>query len=549
LLGRPPASEENISGRKVFLDPIEAISTVALPWISICESTHEMCRHPKQPQLPTRVLKVGLEGEGVMLTGSQGLDGPYTILSYCWGQGVSLKTTPLTLAARLHREIPYDHLPLTLRHAVKVTRQLRVKYLWVDALCIIQDQFPPTDWLAESGKMLDYYRNAYVTIGNLDGEASSSGFLFPRKYTSVNIPGHEEISVRLQSARQRSSIYTQSVLHTRAWCLQERLMSTRLLLFGEDQIFWECRTCCEREATVDTGIKILEYGVLFQGRRTEDLDHDMLRIMASLGTDGISLREYMNIWYSIVEQYTSQRLTRATDILIAISGVATEIQRRTGHDYICGLWRQDWCKGLAWTRRPGGQVTGAPSWSWASKTGVVDFKVLQRSQDSNFNTTFEDQIEFLKTCNNGRELYIRAKCRQLAPRLLRINNALKSNTFPLWSDRDDPYSDGWVELDGDANNLTKTCRALNTLLRYSYTIETGPDSELLLSGFFTVSYLVLSPDETLDGKWKRIGLGVNERRIIHRKISFEDLGSEDVFRKLRPKLLFDDDDYEDICLI
>jgi hypothetical protein len=269
-----------------------------------------MCRQPKQPQLPTRVLKVGLEGEGVMLTDSQGLDGPYTILSYCWGQGVSLKTTPLTLAARLHREIPYDHLPLTLRHAVKVTRQLRVKYFWVDALCIIQDQFPPTDWLAESGKMLDYNRNAYVTIGNLDGEASSSGFLFPRKYKSVNISGHEEISI--QSIRQRSSIYDQSVLHTRAWCLQERLISTRLLPFGEDQIFWECRTCCEREATVDTGIKMLEYGLLFQGRRTETLS-----IVASIGIDGISLRECMNIWYSIVEQYTSRRLTKATDVLIA----------------------------------------------------------------------------------------------------------------------------------------------------------------------------------------------------------------------------------------
>jgi hypothetical protein len=180
---------------------------------------------------------------------------------------------------------------------------------------------------------------------------------------------------------------------------------------------------------------------------------------------------------------------------------------------------------------------------------VVDFKALQTAQDSSFNTTFEDQIEVLKTCNNGRELYIRAQCRQLAPRLLRINNALKSNAFRLWEDGDGPYMTSTVELDGDANNLTKTCKALNTLLRYSYTIEAGPGSELLVSGFFAVSYLGLSPDETLDGKWKRIGLGINERRIIHRKISFEDLGSEDVFRKLRPKLLFDDDDYKDICLI
>jgi hypothetical protein len=502
-----------------------------------------------QPSLPTRVLKVGNEGEEVMLRDSQGLEGPYTILSYCWGQGATLKTTPSTLAAR-QRGIIHDDLPLTLRHAVKVTRQLRVKYLWIDALCIIQDQDPPTDWLAESEKMLDYYRNAYVTIGNLDGEASSSGFLFPRKGTSMKIPGDEDIAIRRVSNRQQWSIYDHSVLATRAWCLQERLVSTRLLLFGKDQIFWECRTCCEREGDVVAGEEKLHYAVSFQGKRIEELEHEMMQVLASLGSDGMSLRDCMNIWYSIVEQYTSRRLTRATDILVAISGVAKDVQKRTGHDYIYGLWKQDWCKGLVWNRRPGGQETGAPSWSWASKTGLVGFKVLQSSEDASFNTTFEDQIEFREACYDDRELHVRAKFRPIDSReIFKGRKGMKSNIYVFWDELD---GRDYVELDENDDNLPKTVyKAMKTLLRYSYTVEAGISSDLLLSGYFVVSYLLLAPHEALDGKWKRIGLGTFHRNIVPKEICFEDLDSEGGFHvnQRRPELLFDDCDYEDICLV
>jgi len=495
-------------------------------------------------------LKVGEEGEEVVLIDSRGLDGPYTILSYCWGQGATLKTTPRTLATR-QRGIRYDDLPLTLRHAVKVTRLLRVKYLWIDALCIIQDQDPATDWLAESGKMLDYYRNAYVTIGNLDGDASSSGFLFPRKDVSVKLPGNEDIAIRRVSNRQHWSIYDHSVLATRAWCLQERLVSTRLLLFGKDQMFWECRTCCEREGEVVAGKEEKpQYAVSLQGKRIEELEHEMIQVLAGLGSDDMSLRDCMSIWYSVVEQYTSRNLTRATDMLIAISGVADDIQRRTGRDYVYGLWKQDWCKGLVWYRRPGGQVTGAPSWSWASKTGLVGFKVLQSSEDNSFKTTFEDQIEFRETYSDDRELHVRAKCRQIDMRgIIEEKKWKESNVYAFWDGAD---GKDYVELDENDNDLPKTVyKAMNTLLRYSYTVEVGVGSKLILSGYFIVSYLLLAPAEGLDGKWKRIGLGTYYRDFVPREISFEDLDSEDVFHadQLRPELLFDACDYEDIWIV
>lgn len=494
-------------------------------------------------------MKVENKSEDVVLIDSRSLTGRYTILSYSWGLGTSLKTTPETLAAR-ERGIPYDDLPLTLRHAVKVTRELGVKYLWIDALCIIQDQNPPVDWLAESGKMLDYYRNAYVTIGNLDGEASSSGFLFPRKDISLRVPGYEKISMRITPNRIYWSIYDQSVLATRAWCLQERLISTRLLLFGKDQMFWECRTCCEREGIIVSSNNKRGDGSHIRETRIEELEHEMIRVLAGLGTDGMSLGDSMNIWYSIVEQYTSRRLTRATDILIAISGVATEIQRRTGLDYVHGLWKQDLCRGLAWNRRPGGELTGAPSWSWASKIGLVGFKVSQTSEDRSYNTTFEDQIELLESPNDGGELYVRAKCRTIDSKEVIDNKSkIKTNVYVFWDVLD---GRNHVELDMHDEDLPRTMyKALNTLLRYSYIVEAGLDDELLLSGYFAISYLLLAPDDTFEGKWRRIGLGTYQRDIVPKTISFEDLGSEDMFQadRVRPELMFDDCEYENVCIV
>ncbi|PQE26795.1 heterokaryon incompatibility protein [Rutstroemia sp. NJR-2017a BVV2] len=560
MVGRPPPSKDGILGRSICVDPIEAVSTVAIPWVTTCERTHEVCRRSKQPPLPTRVLNVGNPGEDVVLVDSRGLEGPYVILSYCWGQGATLKTTPSTLAARQLR-IPHEDLPLTLRHAVDVTRQLQVKYLWIDALCIIQEQNPPTDWLAESGKMLDYYRNAYVTIGNLDGEASSSGFLFPRKDTLLEIPGNQDIAFRLNPPRRSDSIYFDSVLVTRAWCLQERLISTRLLLFGRDQIFWECRTCCESESEVVVSERKLKYTGAIQGKQVEALDSEMVQVLASLGTGHMPLRDSMNIWYTIVQQYSSRRLTVASDILIAISGVANDIQRRTGYDYMYGHWKQDWCKGLVWSRRPrpDAKVTGAPSWSWASQTGKVVFKVIPTSEDNIFNTVLEDQIEFRETRYDEGELHVRAKCQQIDARRIFSRSATESEKQPgsniYVTNRESSKGElirNTMELDESHDDLPRTTyKAMNTLLRRSYTVETDIDSELLLSGHFVVFYLVLVPEESSTGKWKRIGMGSCIQEITPRRISFEDLDCENIFQKLHlyPELLFDGCDYEDICLI
>ena len=104
--------------------------------------------------------------------------------------------------------------------------------------------------------------------------------------------------MRAISGRQPWSVYWDSVLATRAWRLQERLISTRLLLFGREQIFSECRTCCQREGIVATDQELPEHG----GKGIEKPEHEVARNLARVRTDGVSVCKCMNMWCSIVKQ-------------------------------------------------------------------------------------------------------------------------------------------------------------------------------------------------------------------------------------------------------
>ncbi|RYP04004.1 hypothetical protein DL765_010345 [Monosporascus sp. GIB2] len=140
-------------------------------WLKICEQTHDECRkaicgtqveEDNPPELPTRVLDVGRIGaKDLILKETNGLRGKFCALSYCWGPCTvdTLMTTESNLEK--HRsKIEYDALPKTLQDTVKVTREIGIRYLWIDRLCIVQDS--KEDWDAESKRMDSVYQNAHL---------------------------------------------------------------------------------------------------------------------------------------------------------------------------------------------------------------------------------------------------------------------------------------------------------------------------------------------------------------------------------------------------
>jgi hypothetical protein len=101
---------------------------------------------------------------------------PYVALSYCWGTGQTLITTTRENLATHRDEIPFERLPRTITDAITITRDLSIQFLWVDALCIVQDSLDGEDWQRESAKMGSIYGNAYATIAAEISEKCTDGF-------------------------------------------------------------------------------------------------------------------------------------------------------------------------------------------------------------------------------------------------------------------------------------------------------------------------------------------------------------------------------------
>ncbi|KAF2114725.1 heterokaryon incompatibility protein-domain-containing protein, partial [Lophiotrema nucula] len=125
-----------------------------------CDEEHNNCNFDLMP-LPTRVINVGLDGETPFLWETDGEREWYATLSYCWGKLPQLKTTKARLE-EFKKGLPMDEISLTTADAIEICQKLSIPYLWIDALCIIQDD--EDDWQREAGRMCDIYSSSYITI-------------------------------------------------------------------------------------------------------------------------------------------------------------------------------------------------------------------------------------------------------------------------------------------------------------------------------------------------------------------------------------------------
>ena len=150
----------------------------------------------------------------------------------------------------MKRNIPWNQLSKTFQDAITITRKLGIQYIWIDSLCIVQDD--KEDWRAESSKMDSVYGNSYLTINASYAKDGSEGCLchtkaletpgtriplsdgdlsLPCIYVDVPFP---HLEVWGYDVTERSS------LDHRAWALQERLLSPRTLHCTSSELVWEC---------------------------------------------------------------------------------------------------------------------------------------------------------------------------------------------------------------------------------------------------------------------------------------------------------------------
>lgn len=347
-------------------------------WLQNCSKNHAQCQR-ESSSLPTRVIDVGVKPDDVpCLYIAKGEKQRFAALTHCWGGNVPDKTT-IALLEQYKRQLPMDTMPQNFLDAIRVTRELGLRYLWIDALCIIQDS--ESDWINEASRMASVYSQAFVTISALDAKNSTEGFLGSRSLERVQINPNIFISTEMPSI---SDYLRQSALDSRGWCMQERLLSPALLHYSKGgPMIWECRAGAASE--------IDGQRTLSANRRQRDQDESHL--FFQLRQEFLLQRpsDYMS-WYKLVEQYSSRKLTVASDKLPALAGAAQEfVTNGMTSQYAAGLWEDDIVTGLFWFARGirdkntavysmHGRHTlqkpaksRAPSWSWAAVDGPVEF--------------------------------------------------------------------------------------------------------------------------------------------------------------------------------
>ena len=228
-------------------------------WLDSCLTSHKACTTHTENCLPARVVNVGNPGEDPFLYVSAGECEPYLTLSYCWGPANLATTTKSNLEAR-RQGISLESLPATLQDAILTTRKFGYRYLWIDALCIIQDSHE--DWLQQAAKMGDIYAHSSLTLAAADSATCSEGlFRAPAHHGRDFIPldlrcpsglhlddgGGRTSSVKRLMVNKTcgEGIYRSErpseILDTRGWTLQETILSRRVLKFCKDELWWECQ--------------------------------------------------------------------------------------------------------------------------------------------------------------------------------------------------------------------------------------------------------------------------------------------------------------------
>jgi hypothetical protein len=419
---------------------------LAQGWLRNCQENHGSCRRPSsfKANLPSRL--IDLEGEGYekrlklvdfSMDGSAELNADpyeYLALSYCWG-------VPATSGSILSYHTTHDNieerkagfselsLPKTIRDAVSITRRLGIKYLWVDAICILQgtDSLAQADWKAESARMHQVYGGALLTIAVASGSsvhdgifntcsASQAGYRVSTNLTAV--PRLGNVSVIVDSLKP-SDCQNEPLYH-RGWTLQERVLSTRVLIYTRDQLQWECQSATFNQS----------------GTPMESLN--TMRVPKDTPID-----ELQDRWQVLVTDYSARDLSVPGDKLPALAGLAHAfLAQMPDNAYLAGLWWRTLLDDLLWAHRSVdfGRLAErrrpieyrAPSWSWAAVDGNIRFLWATTNRKGSYHTRLLEASTTPKSLSrlgevSGGELLLQGPLCRLQPISTQANKGAESD--------------------------------------------------------------------------------------------------------------------------
>ncbi|KAI1429945.1 heterokaryon incompatibility protein-domain-containing protein [Xylaria sp. FL1777] len=397
-------SSSTVSNRPIARFPGSGTNLVRMAsWLNDCQEHHPNCR-TMLGEMPTRLIEITDTSETVSLrlcrTKEVGRV-PFAALSYCWGGEQPMKCLSSNIVS-YGTTIPFEKQTQTIKDVIKVCQGIGLQYLWVDALCIIQDD--PNDKYVEIAKMTSIYSIATVTIIAARSSSTTEGFLGERfpdlregavvSYRCVDGEFGSVTLVKLSEEYEEVE-----PIDERGWTLQERLLSSRIIEFGSRQTRWICSEIRNsglfREKYTDGWRRDLSTS----GKRSpEVMNLEHIRAAKSTidfygrprHTQFMDYFTAMQQWENICATFTGRALTLSSDRALAVSGIAQIYAEVSGDQYFAGLWKSCFHSGLLWETAhnhlhhkniPLPTTYQGPSWSWLSVNGPVRFGLTRLPSD------------------------------------------------------------------------------------------------------------------------------------------------------------------------
>jgi hypothetical protein len=331
------------------------LATIKL-WLHECVHSHDNCQRLASEKhtgsSPTRLIELRDLADPRLIL-SEGVTNEdrlcYATLSHRWHNAENMPRLLEVNYLTFQKGISLSSLPKVFCDAMEICRYLGIRYLWIDALCLIQDD--PADCEREIASMGDIYANAYVNLGATGAaEKQERGLCYQSEQEGklpFYLPIHRQGHIIDYLAYDRSSTYVpgSTALMSRGWVLQERMLSPRSIYF-DDVISWECHTMLASERF--PGGPPLPYrgslplwGLHLPKKlsRLLDLDDGQLQLYNKKG-------ELHHRWAQVSTWFSNCTLTYDVDALPAISGLARAFSKTLDDSYLAGIWEGNIIPGL-----------------------------------------------------------------------------------------------------------------------------------------------------------------------------------------------------------
>ncbi|KAJ4258107.1 hypothetical protein NW762_008247 [Fusarium torreyae] len=378
-------SQQDLTTAKLWLDTCKSS-----PQHSDCQQFARVVQASGDGERPARLICVGDREKDPVLIEQVTDSMLYVALSYIKGQSESAIETTKANREEHMKGIPVEKLPPTFKDAILATRKLGLEYIWIDAVCIVQDD--SQDWAREVSNLHSIFSHAELTMSGLLTKSTAQALYQPRSARTVC-----PLPIKLWKKKNGRKSYESGVIYcdvllrhwllheeqkhvdfngmllSRGWVVQEHFLSPRILYFGKNMLHWEClcRQALGADPAEELPISLPGWQKIRDRRETKK---ELLK------TPLDSRSEALRIWWQQVESYTQNGFFRETDRMAAFWGFSKFMEHLLNSGFVGGiLWGEHLGASLCW--HPGSRISEEsvlPSWTWMNIKGPVSFEWLHR---------------------------------------------------------------------------------------------------------------------------------------------------------------------------